>query len=213
MPFTLFKKEKEITEQKIEDSQDLEKTEIEDLNKIEESEQPPLPADEPPEQLEMPERIEEPTISGPITDNIAELDEATLKELNQKIDMELENIRQRFNDIGKTAGLTLESPEMIDLLDLYTAAKDKLQEFINEINSLNLSSMGEKKTFAAIYKFRACRTLSEIKKEILKIESISRKAGFIPSKVHEILNSKAEDLIYSFIKGKKEENHNKQKSK
>ena len=233
MPLSFFKKkDKEVSELKPEDikipmtlteemkePKDLEKTEIEDLSKLGVKEDFPLtdaglPEIEsdlaiketiPIEPEEISREVEEPTIAEPTTERIIEIDESGLKELNVKIDEELSNIKQKLKDIGKLTGLTLDSPEMIDLLDLYMLAKDNLQKFIDEINKLDLTGATEKRTFAAIYKFKACKTLSEIKKEIRKIESISRNAGFIPSKVHEILESKAEDLINSFIKDRKKE--------
>ena len=130
-------------------------------------------------------------------------EELPLKELCDKINEELKSIKKRFKAIGKTDGLTLESPEMIDLLDLYVDAKNKLEEFINEVNKLELAKLPAKKTIAAVYKFRACKSLADIKKQVQKIEAVCRKAGFIPTKIHEILESRAEDLVNSFLREKK----------
>ena len=154
------------------------------------------------EELEEPKTLPEPTEEK----QEIELEELPLKELNEKIDKELRELKRRMKDLGSLTKLTLESPEMINLMDLYTEARDKLSQFIEEINGMDLSTLSAKRTFAAIYKFRACKGLSEIKKEIRKIESICKNAGFIPTKVHEILETRAENLIDSFLqKNPKEE--------
>ena len=70
---------------------------------------------------------------------------------------------------------------------------------------MDLTALASKRTFAAIYKFRACKGLSEIKRQIRKIENLCKKAGFIPTKVHDILESRAEDLVNGFLEKSKEE--------
>ncbi len=152
------------------------------------------------EGLEIPENLPEPEQKRKI-----ELEELPLKELNEKIDDELKEIKKRMKDLGNLNKLSLESPEMISLMELYTEYKDKLNQFIEEINRMELTALASKRTFAAIYKFRACKGLSEIKKEIKKIESSCKKAGFIPTKVHDILESRAEDLVDGFLQKSKEE--------
>ena len=134
-----------------------------------------------------------------------ELEELPLKELNEKIDEELKQIKERMKTLGNLNKLALESPEMISLMDLYTEYKDKLNQFIEEINRMELTALASKKTFAAIYKFRACKGLSEMKKQIKKIEASCKKAGFIPTKVHDILESRAEDLVDEFLEKSKDE--------
>ena len=104
-----------------------------------------------------------------------------------------------MRDLGNLNKLSLESPEMIPLMELYTEYKDKLNQFIEELNGMNLVALSSKRTFAAIYKFRACKGMSDIKREIRKIESLCKKAGFIPTKVHQILESSAEDLVEEFL--------------
>ena len=153
------------------------------------------------EKLEEPKMLPEPTEEK----REIELEELPLKDLNEKIDEEIKDIRKRMKDLGSLNKLTLESPEMISLMDLYTEAKDKLNQFIEEINRMDLTTLSSKRTFAAIYKFRACKELSEIKKEIRKIEALCKRAGFIPTKVHEILESRAEDLVDGFLQKSKEE--------
>lgn len=137
------------------------------------------------------------------------LEELPLKDLSKKINEELESIKKEFKNIRKVQGLTLESPELIDLLNLYIKAKRKLRDFTDEINKTDLSGLTSKRTVAAVYKFRACRTLSEIKKEVIKIDKICKKAGFIPIKVNQILKSSAEELVNSFLREKKEEKKKK----
>jgi hypothetical protein len=132
--------------------------------------------------------------------------ERPLKELNEKIDKELEDIKKRVKNLGSLTKLTIESREIIDLLNLYTRTNDKLNEFVEEINRMYLDSSTSNRNFAAIYKFRACKGLSEMKRELRRIESICKKAGFVPDKIHEILESRAENLIDNFLqKSPKEE--------
>jgi len=153
------------------------------------------------EPAEVPKPVEEPVEEKPEV----QLEELPLKEMNEKIDEELKQIKKRMDDLGSLKKLTLESPEMISLMELYTEYKDKLNQFVEEINSMDFNALASKRTFAAIYKFRACKGLSEMKKEIKKIESLCKKAGFIPTKVHEILESSAEDLVKDFLGEKSEE--------
>ena len=158
------------------------------------------------EKLEEPKMLPEPTeerLLEPIEEKREiQLEELPLKELNEKVDEELKQIKERMKDLGSLNKLTLESPEMISLMDLYTEYKDKLSQFIEELNRMDLTALASKRTFAAIYKFRACKGLSEIKKEIKKIEALCKKAGFIPTKVHDILESRAEDLVDGFLQQK-----------
>lgn len=150
------------------------------------------------EETEEPEMLPEPTEE----ERTIELEELPLKELNEKIDKELDQVRKRMKSLGSLNKLTLESPEMISLMELYTEYKDKLSQFIEEINSMALTALVSKRTFAAIYKFRACKGLSEMKKQIKRIEELCKKAGFIPTKVHDILESRAEDLVDGFLQKK-----------
>jgi len=147
------------------------------------------------------EKLEEPRILPELVEEKREvqLEEFPLKELNEKIDGELKGIKKRMRDLGNLTKLNLDSPEMIPLMELYTEYKDKLSRFIEELNSMNLIDLSSKRTFAAVYKFRACKGMSEIKREIRKIEVTCKKAGFIPTKVHEILESSAEDLVEQFL--------------
>jgi hypothetical protein len=213
MPFGLFKKKVKEPKPKaseihppmeplpepksIEDLEKIEKTEMEDLGKIKEM----GPVTEAPELEDVPEL--KPLEPLPPKPDFKSLDETRLKDLNSRIDEELKEIKKKLKPIEKVSKLSLESPEMIDLLDLHVSTKKKFQNFVDEINNLNLENLSEKKTFAAIYKFRACKNLSEIKKELKKIESLSMKAGFIPTKVHSILKKDAGKLVNTFLKEKK----------
>jgi len=156
------------------------------------------------EKLEEPKILPEPVeIPKPVEEKREiQLEELPLKELNDRIDEELDEIQEKIKDLGSLSKLTLDSPEIISLMELYTEYKDKLNNFIEELNSMEFNALASKKTFAAIYKFRACKGLSEIKKEIKKIESLCKKAGFVPTKVHDILKSRAEDLVDGFLKQK-----------
>lgn len=220
MPFGLFKKRDEWTG-KIEkgETKTFEEKEVEDLKKLGSLKEPtfdlkePFPVEEIKPETVIPEaepsKVEAPaeTMGAPpiSVEKTLTFEELPLKELCKDIKDGLKEIRDKFREIGKTDNLTLESPEMIDLLELYVIAKDKMQEFIDKINKLELGKLTSKKTVAAIYKFRACKTLADIKKQVRKIESICKKAGFIPTKIHEILEAKAEDLVNSFLREEKKE--------
>ena len=214
-PFGLFKKKEE--------SKELERKEMEDLNQLKTMEAPeelpPLPESEiappevPKEEEKVPEvkeeKVELPEVSEEIQPAPVEIekevtfDELPWKELCNRIEEELKSIRSSLRGIDKITQLTLDSPELVDLLDLYVASKNKFQSFIDEINRMDLSRLSSKKSMAAIYKFRACKTLADMKKQIRKIDSICKKAGFIPTKIHEIIQAKAEDLVNSFLRESK----------
>jgi len=212
----LFGRKKEVEEPK----ETLE-TEMEDLDKLTVGEDsvdiPELPpeltklketteaeAEKITEKLEEPKMLPEPVeVPEPVEEKReVQLEELPLKELNEKIDEELEEIKEKMKDLGSLSKLSLESPEMITLMELYTEYKDKLNQFVEEINRMDLTALASKRTFAAIYKFRACKGLSEMKKQIKKIEALCKKAGFIPTKVHAILESSAEDLVNEFLEKK-----------
>lgn len=153
----------------------------------------------------LPEPVEEPKeiFSEPVgIKREVELEELPLKDLNEKIDEELKKIRKRMKDLGSLAKLSLESPEMVSLMELYTEYRDKVNRFVEELDNMDLRVSSSDRTFVAIYKFRACKELSEIKREIRKIEALCKQAGFVPTKIHEILESRAEDLIEVFLKQK-----------
>jgi hypothetical protein len=197
MVFGLFKKKEE--EKKL-----LEKTFPEEIP------EKPLFIEE---KLEMPEKEEKIKLKEELERKIPSFPEVSrpkatqslLEDLCNRIDKESKKIKNYVKKITSKAGeLTLESPEVFELIDTYVKGKKKLQEFLDEINKLDFSGLEEKeKVMVAVYKFRACKTLSEIKQQILKIEEICRKAGFMPSEVQEILQANAEELINKFIREKK----------
>lgn len=225
-PFGLFKKkeEKKLEEKEVEDLNKLkpaddilsspeevaalkppeptELTKSEEATKLEE-----LP--KPPEEIPPPEEVPKPAeeILPPVEVERKEeipFDETPLVDLHNRIVNDLRDVKEKFKEITKASKeLTLDSPEIVDLLDLYVDAKKKFEGFIDEINRMNLERITSRKSVAAVYKFRACKKLADLKKQIKRIDEICKKAGFIPMKVHEILHSKAEDLVNSLLKEKK----------
>ena len=219
MPLNLFKKGRKTKE-----LEDLERLTAEEAE-IPEAPEPveeslKLPEDIPDEGIPETEEITEPVseemkeeLSMPAVGERVEtnIEDFPLKDLVNRANSELKNIKGRLREIGNLNNLTLESPEMVDLLDLYAASKGKLRAFIDEVNRMDLSTLSSQKSIAAIYKFRACKTLADIKKQTKKIDDMCKKAGFLPNKVHDILTSNAEDLVNSFMKSKKVEKVEKEK--
>jgi hypothetical protein len=219
MTISLFKKEEEIKE--LDDLENIKGQELEPFKFPEEPTQESSLKIAESETGEEPEEIEEendmPSMSlmskienkieelAPLSKPETTIDDFPLKELIGKIDLELRNIKENMRGLGKLEEITLDSPEMVSLLDLYIYSKNKLQEFTNEINKMDLTTLGTQRTIAAIYKFRACKVLSEIKKQTQKIDDVCRDAGFIPTRIHEILSMKAEDLVNSFLREKPQE--------
>ncbi len=209
----LFGKKKDIETIETETAKESLQTEVNDLDKLSlESDSVEIP-ELPPELTRLKEAataeaeritesMEEPRMLPQPTDerHETELEEQSLKKLNKNIDEELKGFRKRMKDLGSLTRVSLESQEMIKLMDLYTEALCKLNQFVEEINRMDLANLSSKRTFAAIYKFRACKGLSEIKREIRKMESICKKAGFVPAKIQEILGTSAENLIDGFLR-------------
>jgi hypothetical protein len=199
MPFSLFGKKEEPEKKGMET---LEKKEVEDLNKLSPEKKivPETPAFKS-DVFTLPETPKtEPALEPVKVEKEKELtfDKLPLKDLCKKIDDELRRIKRELKKIEKIGNLTLESPEIVDLLELYTAAKSKFQEFINEINKLELNRLQDK-TSAAIYKFKACKSLAEIKEQTQKIEDLCEKTGLVPSKIQDIIRTRAEDLVNSLL--------------
>ena len=159
-----------------------------------------IPEEELPPPIETPEEVETPHLPEKVRRTEIEFEEIPLKGLCTKIKNDLKNIKKHIRSLGKLDEIKIDSSDMMDLLDIYMYARSRLQEFTLQINEMNLDELHAKKTLAAIYKFRACKLLSKIKEQVLKIEDVCKEAGFIPSKIHEILELKAETLINSFIK-------------
>lgn len=131
--------------------------------------------------------------------NEEKADMLALEELSQKIENENIKIKKKVKSLSKKSEeLTIDSPEIIDLIKLYEKASKKSREFIEHMNEIEADGWDVDETIAAFYKFRIAKGLSFLKKEELKIEKLCEKVGFTPSKVHEILEKPTERLIEEF---------------
>lgn len=121
---------------------------------------------------------------------------ASLETFYRKIDLEAEDLERRVADIKKkTKNLDLNNPELVDLLNLYEKARGTVDNFIREIDKMDTSGWGVDDNTSAIYKFRACKRLSQMKQRLGEIERMTKQAGFTNSKVTEILHTPAEQLV------------------
>lgn len=137
------------------------------------------------------------TLTEPKTEG--KTDMLVLEELSQKIENENIKIRKKIKSLSKKSEeLTLDSPEIIDLIKLYERTSKKFREFIEDMNNLEADGWEVDETVAAFYKFRIAKGLSSLKKEELNIENLCERVGFTPSKVHEILEKPTEKLIEEF---------------
>lgn len=137
------------------------------------------------------------TLTEPETEG--KTDMLVLEELSQKIENENLKIKKKVKSFSKKSEeLTLDSPEIIDLIKLYEKASKKSREFIDEMNKLETDGWKVDETVAAFYKFRIAKALSSLKKEESNIENLCEKVGFTPSKIHEILEKSTEKLIEEF---------------
>jgi len=137
------------------------------------------------------------TLTEPKTEG--KTDMLVLEELSQKIENENIKTRRKIKSLSKKSQeLTLDSPEIIDLIKLYERTSKKFREFIEDINNLEADGWEVDETVAAFYKFRIAKGLSSLKKEELNIENLCERVGFTPSKVHEILEKSTEALIQEF---------------
>jgi len=126
-------------------------------------------------------------------------DMLALEELSQKIENENMKIKKKVKSLSKKSEeLTLDSPEIIDLIKLYERTSKKFREFIEDMNNLEADGWEVDETVAAFYKFRIAKGLSSLKKEELNIENLCERVGFTPSKVNEILEKPTEKLIEEF---------------
>jgi len=134
-----------------------------------------------------------------------------LENLVKRIDDEANSIKQSVDNIlANTDNLELTSPEMVDLLNLYGKAREKLQQYMNDVDRIESMGFGIEENLVAIYKFRACQGLAKIKEQIHEIERVSEEVGFTASKIKEILQSPADKLVEGFLKKVK---HKKTKMK
>jgi len=131
------------------------------------------------------------------------VDKTSLEDLSKRIEEENTKISRRFNAITKNVKeFTLENPEIVELIKLYSNASDKLDEFIEEMRRLEDRGWDFDKNIAAFFKFRIGTALAEMKKNTMSVESICKKAGFTPSNIKNILESPIENLVDSLAKKK-----------
>jgi hypothetical protein len=221
--FGLFKKKKEPTEflpPPTDVSAPTEEPKIEDQPSVESL---PKPVEEKVEDVEnkpLQETPELPEIKAPETDfskieselsslesimpkEAAPSKNATLENLCIKIDLEAEDIERRIKEFRTIVSkVSINSSEIFDLLDLYAKAKSKLKEFIQEIDRFDSVGWGVDEETAAFYKFKACKGLARIRKEMFEIEQLVKQSGFTPAKIEEILRTPAERLVDQLAKVK-----------
>ena len=131
------------------------------------------------------------------------VDKEVIEELSKKIEEENRKILRKFNVLTKKSkAITLESPEIIELIKLYSKAKDSFEEFSEEMRNFDERGWEFDKNIAAFYKFRIGRGLAEMKKLNVRIENVCRDAGFTPSNIKTILESPIEKLVNSLAKKK-----------
>ena len=131
------------------------------------------------------------------------VDRNIIEDLSKKIEEENSKISRKFSTIiKKTKEITLESPEVIELIKLYANANEKFEEFIEEMRDLENKGWDFDKNIAAFYKFRIGRALAEMKKQTMKVENVCRDAGFTPSNIRTILESPIDRLVDSMAKKK-----------
>jgi hypothetical protein len=231
--FGLFKKKKEPTEL-------LPPTDVSLTTEEPKSESLPLPVEEKVETVKEEEKLkEEPLQEMPEMPKLPETDfskieselssleavmpkeatpskNMTLENLCIKIDLEAEDIERRIKEFKAIVSkVSLNSSEIFDLLDLYAKAKTKLKEFIQEIDRFDSIGWGVDEETAAFYKFKACKGLARIRKEMFDIEELVKQSGFTPAKVEEILRTPAEKLVDQLarVKPRVEEKPKKVKKK
>ncbi len=125
----------------------------------------------------------------------------TLENLCIKIDLEAEDIERRIKEFKTVVSkVSINSSEIFDLLDLYSKAKTKLKEFVQEIDRFDSVGWGVDEETAAFYKFKACKGLARIRKEMAEIEDLVKQSGFTPAKIEEILHTPAEKLVEQLAK-------------
>ena len=133
----------------------------------------------------------------------AGVDKTIIEDLSKRIEEENSKISRKFNSITKKAKeISLESPEVVELIRLYADANDKFEGFIEEMHDLENKGWDFDKNIAAFYKFRVGRALAEMKKQTIKVENICRTAGFTPSNIRTILESPIDKLVDSLAKKK-----------
>jgi regulator of replication initiation timing len=131
------------------------------------------------------------------------VDKTILEDLSKRIEEENLRISRKFNAITKNMKeITLENPEIVELIKLYSNATDKLEEFIEEMRRLEDKGWDFDKNIAAFFKFRIGKGLAEMKRQTMNVENICRRAGFTPSNIRTILESPIERLVDSLVQKK-----------
>ncbi len=127
-----------------------------------------------------------------------------LETFYRKIDLEAEDLERKVADVKKrTKNLDLNNPELVDLLNLYEKTRTTVDGFIHEIDKMDSSGWGTDENTSAIYKFRACKRLSQMKQRLNEVDRMTRQAGFTNAKVTEILHTPAEQLVNNLGSKKK----------
>jgi DNA-binding transcriptional MerR regulator len=131
------------------------------------------------------------------------VDKTALEDLSKRIEEENIKISRKFNTITKNVkNITLDNPEIVELIKLYSNASDKLEEFIEEMRRIEDRGWDFDKNVAAFFKFRIGKDLAEMKKLTINVENICIRAGFTPSNIRNILESPIENLVDSLSKKK-----------
>ena len=121
---------------------------------------------------------------------------SSLESLCRRIDEENAQVERQVADMKKRVKeLNLNNPEILDLLDIYEKTKEKLDDFVKEIDRFDSIGWGTDENTAALYKFRACKGLANMMRQKREIEKLSKDAGFTPDKVQEILKTPAAKLV------------------
>ncbi|MFH8080903.1 MAG: hypothetical protein QXO84_03440 [Candidatus Aenigmatarchaeota archaeon] len=193
MLFGLFKRKKDDLElPPVEETTENVKEVVSEIPKIEN-----LPVEESPKLEEM-EKVETELsdLENLIPKDTLPSKNMTLENLCIKIDLESEDIERRIKEFKTMISkVDMNSSEIFDLLDLYSKAKTKLKEFLQEIDRFDAVGWGVDEETAAFYKFRACKSLAKIRKQMIEIEEFVKQSGFTPAKVEEILKMPAEKLV------------------
>jgi len=126
-----------------------------------------------------------------------------IEDLSKRIEEENRRISRKFNGLTKKAKeITLESPEIVDLIKLYSSSRDRFEKFVEEMQELEYKGWSFDNDIAAFHKFRVGKALAEMKKQTKNVENVCRNAGFTPSNIKVILESPIERLVDSLVRKK-----------
>lgn len=115
--------------------------------------------------------------------------------LCEKIEDETGGIKRKFNRIKRTKDLNIDSLEMIDLIRLHGETSKKLKNFIDRVDDADSSGWNVERNIASFYKYRACKGLANLKKELKDMERVSEGLGFTTTKIENILSTPAKKLV------------------